>query len=115
MRVRRRAGAGAQRSPDAPGGSPAGTGQSVRFADLPPGSRAPVRSRKIAFIDHRMGARDGAAAGAGARPQPRRRHGRGAAPEAFGGQFAVFTCITRFDARLTPIPSAASLRRTPSN
>jgi len=102
------------------GGSPAGTVEAevVRFADLAALEAAPAGSLagKIAFIDHRMErARDGAGYGMGSKVRSR---GPSAAIRAGAAAYLMrsagtdshrnpHTGITRFDAGLTPIPSAA--------
>ncbi|MFC5579298.1 M28 family peptidase [Lysobacter niabensis] len=102
------------------GGSPAGTVEAevVRFADLAALEAAPAGSLvgKIAFIDHRMErARDGAGYGMGSKVRSR---GPSAAIRAGAAAYLMrsagtdshrnpHTGITRFDAGLTPVPSAA--------
>lgn len=102
------------------GGSPGGTveGEVVRFADLAALEAAPAGSLagKIAFVDYRMErARDGSGYGPGSRVRSR---GPSAAVRAGAAGFIMrsvgtdshrmpHTGITRFDAGLDPVPSAA--------
>ena len=102
------------------GGSPGGTVEAevVRFADLAALEAAPAGSLqgRIAFVDYRMErARDGSGYGTGSRVRSR---GPSAAIRAGAAAYLMrsagtdshrnpHTGITRFDAGLTPIPSAA--------
>ena len=102
------------------GGSPGGTVEApvVRFADLAALEAAPAGSLagKIAFVDHPMErARDGAGYGAASKirsrgPSAAIRAGAAAylmRPAGTDSHRNAHTGITRFDAGLTPIPSAS--------